>query len=31
VKVTRFDANDTLIIIKARIWGPHGDDQNQDT
>jgi hypothetical protein len=27
VKVTRFDPNDTLIIVNARIWGPLGDDQ----
>jgi len=25
MKVTRFDPNDTLIIVTARIWGPHGD------
>jgi predicted aspartyl protease len=27
VKVTRFDPNDTLIIVTARIWGPRGDKQ----
>lgn len=27
MKVTRFDPNDTLIIVTARIWGLHGDKQ----
>lgn len=27
MKVTRFDPNDTLIIVTARIWGPRGDKQ----
>ncbi|MDQ3299419.1 MAG: aspartyl protease family protein [Myxococcota bacterium] len=27
MKVTRFDPDDTLIVVTARIWGPRGDKQ----
>lgn len=27
MKITRFDPSDSLIIVTARIWGPHADKQ----
>jgi hypothetical protein len=27
VTITRFDPTDSLIIVTARVWGPHGDKQ----